>query len=231
MRASLYIEGAGGECIVIDTGPEFRLQAVRAGITRLDGILLTHAHADHVHGLDDIRPLSKEGPIPVFGNADTIEEIQERFSYAFKETQRGGGKPRIELRPVSEPFRIGRLTCIPVPIQHGSLVILGWRIDEEKPESKGAVSSLVYLTDASFVPQPSRGLIQKPNALIIGGLRARPHETHFNFEQALGAALETGAQNVFLTHICHEHSHVEIEGYCNNFLSARGIKGIFAGPA
>jgi phosphoribosyl 1,2-cyclic phosphate phosphodiesterase len=224
MRASLYIEGDRGEKALIDTGPEFRIQAIRAGITRLDGVFLTHAHADHVHGLDDVRPLSRERPLPVSGNSKTIDEMKERFSYIFKETQKGGGKPRIIPIPVSEPVILGGLIFTPVPVKHGMLDILGWKI-EEKGENA------VYLTDTSEIPAASRKIINKPAVLIIGALRTRPHETHFSFEQALNAAMETGARQIYLTHICHDYHHGEIIDYCQNFMEERGLKDLRMEPS
>jgi phosphoribosyl 1,2-cyclic phosphate phosphodiesterase len=225
MRSSLYIEGAGGERVIIDTGPEFRLQALRAGITRLDAVFLTHAHADHVHGLDDIRALSYEKEIPVYANPYTLEELKERFSYVFKDTQRGGGKPRIQLQPVvSEPVRIGNLSLTPLPVKHGTLDILGWKISED-------AFSAVYLTDTSDIPPAAQALIFGPAALIIGGLRVRPHQTHFSFPQALSAGLAMGARRVYLTHICHDCSHTQIEDYCRNFGIEQGAGSVFLGPA
>jgi phosphoribosyl 1,2-cyclic phosphate phosphodiesterase len=233
-RSSLYIEGDRGERVVIDTGPEFRLQAIRAGITRLDAVLLTHAHADHVHGLDDVRPLSVERPLPVYGNRKTIEEVRERFGYVFRETQQGGGKPRIILMEAADgcgrsrrPLAVGSLLFTPVPVKHGEMDILGWRIDGEGgtgPEAgeRGAV----YLTDTSAIPSESRPLIGRPQVLIIGGLRTRPHVTHFSFEEALGAAADLGARRVFLTHICHDYTHREINRYCRDFIAARGLEGV-----
>ncbi|MDR2096800.1 MAG: MBL fold metallo-hydrolase [Treponema sp.] len=224
MRASLYIKGRGGEEIVIDTGPDFRIQALRAGISRLDAILITHAHADHIHGLDDIRPLSGERPVPVFTSGETIGEIEERFPYIFTETQQGGGKPRIRTNEVSGPFSIGGLYCTPVPLKHGVLDVLGWRIDEEKPGADSV--SIAYLTDTNRIPPSSLPLIAAPDILIIGGLRVMPHTTHFNFEQAIITALEIGAKKAFLTHICHDLKHKEIQKYCRNFLRHRGIEKI-----
>jgi phosphoribosyl 1,2-cyclic phosphate phosphodiesterase len=218
MRASLYIEGAGGERAVIDTGPEFRLQAIRAGINKLDALFLTHSHADHIHGLDDLRPLCYERPIPVYGNRQTLTELRRRFSYVFKRTQQGGGKPRIILKAVRDQVRIGGLTFIPVPIKHGRLDILGWKITQEGKEEAPAV----YLTDVSHIPRSSLDLIRNPAALFIGGLRARPHETHFTFSQALIAARNLGAKQTCLTHICHEHSHQAIEEYCRAFQKQPG---------
>jgi phosphoribosyl 1,2-cyclic phosphate phosphodiesterase len=219
MRASLYIEGNTGERGVIDTGPEFRFQAIRARISRLDGIFLTHAHADHVHGLDDIRPLCYENPIPVYSNQHTLEELKERFSYIFKDTQRGGGKPRITPFVVSEPVPIGNLTFTPVPVKHGILDILGWKISEAGDR---ATTVVVYLTDTSRIPDTSLQLIHRPDILIIDGLRLRPHETHFSFLEALETALHIQAQQVYLTHICHDYSHQEIEDFCQRFQRERG---------
>jgi phosphoribosyl 1,2-cyclic phosphate phosphodiesterase len=230
MRASVYIEGDGGERVVIDTGPEFRIQALRAGITALDAVFLTHGHADHVHGMDDLRSLSYEHEIPIYGNAETITEMESRFSYVFKNTQRGGGKPLISLNAVNSPVQIGGLTMTAVPVKHGILDILGWKISwgrdvgNQKPFA-------VYLTDTSFISPQTLELIQEPEFLIVGGLRKRPHETHFSFEQALNAGTEIRSPRVYLTHICHSHSHREIATYCNRFRKERGLGETVMEPA
>ena len=213
MRSSVYIEGPGGETVLIDAGPEFRLQAVRAGIDRLDAIFLTHAHADHINGLDDVRPLSRLNPLPVYGNQQTIEEMKERFSYIWKETQLGGGKPQLNPHVVSvSPVQIGSLIFTPLPVKHGVLDILGWEVGGK------AGGSFLYLTDTSAIPAATMERLISSNSrsrvIVIGGLRARPHETHFTFEQAIDVALGIGAKEIFLTHICHEHSHVKIEEIC-----------------
>jgi phosphoribosyl 1,2-cyclic phosphate phosphodiesterase len=226
MRSSLSIEGDRGERVVIDTGPEFRLQALRARIASLDAVFLTHAHADHVHGLDDLRPLSWDREMPVYGSAATMAEIEERFAYVFQNTQRGGGKPRIKLNSAEKPVLIGGLTLAPVPVKHGALDILGWRISEA-----GKRPFAVYLTDTSAIPESSLGLIHGPELLIVGGLRERRHETHFSFEQALSAGAAIGAKRVCLTHICHSHSHREIEEYCRHFQGARGLRDTAMEPA
>jgi phosphoribosyl 1,2-cyclic phosphate phosphodiesterase len=218
MRSSLLVEGDGGERAVIDTGPEFRLQALRAKISSLDAVFLTHAHADHLHGLDDVRPLSWNREIPIYGNAKTLAELKERFAYVFQDTQRGGGKPRVALNVVDKPVRIGGLTLAPVPVKHGALDILGWRISDA-----GKRPFAVYLTDTSAIPESSLDLIRGPELLIVGGLRERRHETHFSFEQALDAGVAIGARHICLTHICHGHSHREIKDYCRRFRDAHGL--------
>jgi phosphoribosyl 1,2-cyclic phosphate phosphodiesterase len=218
MRASLMVEGDDGERVVIDTGPEFRLQALRAKISSLDAVFLTHAHADHVHGLDDVRPLSWTRELPVYGNAKTMSELAERFAYVFQDTQRGGGKPRIKLNVVDGPVLIGGLTLAPVPVKHGALDILGWRISEN-----GKRPFAAYLTDTSAIPESSAELIRGPALLIVGALRERRHETHFSFEEALDAGAKLGAERVCLTHICHNHFHREIAGYCRRFREERAL--------
>ncbi|MFP3042481.1 MBL fold metallo-hydrolase [Treponema primitia] len=227
MRASLFIQGDKGEKVIIDTGPEFRLQALRAGISALDAVFLTHAHADHLHGLDDVRSLSYEQKIPIYGNANTMAEIEERFSYVFKTTQRGGGKPRISLNPVEKPVQIGSLILTPIPVKHGALDILGWMIQENGDKGPFAV----YLTDTSAIPQESLDLIRGAALLIIDGLRERIHETHFSFEQALNAGAEIRAPRVYLTHICHSHSHREIEDYCRRYREIHKLEETVMGPA
>ena len=224
MRCSLYIEGIAGERAIIDTGPEFRLQALRAGITGLDAVFLTHAHADHIHGLDDIRPLCKENPIPIYGNDITLSEFHERFSYIFKTTQAGGGKPHIKLIKVHKPVTLGSLVFTPIPVKHGNIDILGWKISKTHKKSvhgkEGGQGSAVYITDSSFISDESFNIIAKggpPELAIIGGLRLSAHETHFSFEQALHAGITMKAKQIYLTHICHSHSHKEINDYCQKF--------------
>jgi phosphoribosyl 1,2-cyclic phosphate phosphodiesterase len=242
MRASVYIESRNGETAVIDTGPEFRIQALRAGIKRLDAVFLTHAHADHVHGLDDIRPFSHRKPIPVYGNGETLDEFRERFAYIFKKTQTGGGKPQIELRAVSATQRVtlGALVFRPVPVRHGALDIFGWTISENRAAEPGGRTeetdnrtgrAVVYLTDVSDIPEDSFRIIGEggpPEFLVIDGLRKRPHETHFSFGEAFEAAFRIGAGRTYLTHICHEHSHREVEALCREFTGKKGLPDVIA---
>jgi phosphoribosyl 1,2-cyclic phosphate phosphodiesterase len=207
-RASILIEsrdaeGVCGGTVVIDSGPEFRLQALRARITRLDALLLTHAHADHIGGLDDVRPLTTNRVLPVYGNAPTLAETMERYAYIFRETQKGGGKPRIELALAEGSVKAGGLELIPVPVKHGRLPILGWR-----------TGSFAYITDCSELPASSLPLLAGVETLVINGLRREPHATHFSLDQGMEAARRIGARRTWLTHMNHESTHAELEEYC-----------------
>jgi phosphoribosyl 1,2-cyclic phosphate phosphodiesterase len=225
-RASVLLRAASGATIVIDTGPEFRLQAIRAGIKRLDCVLVTHAHADHIHGLDDLRALTGAQAMPIYASPETILEIRSRFSYIFASGQTGGGKPYIHLEPVRGPFRAAGLDIVPIPLLHGSLPILGYRI-----------GALAYLTDASFVPEKSFSLLEGVTCIVIGGLRFRPHPTHFTVEEACSTARRIAARgearrgHVLITHICDEVSHVEAEEACRAFQARAGMDGWEIGPA
>jgi phosphoribosyl 1,2-cyclic phosphate phosphodiesterase len=206
-RASILIEARDADgrasAVVVDAGPEFRLQALRAGISRLDALLLTHAHADHVNGLDDVRPLTTGSVLPVYGNAETLAETKERFAYIFRETQVGGGKPRIELREARGPVMAGGMSLVPVPIRHGALPILGWR-----------TGKFAYITDCSQLPESSLPLLEGVEVLVVNGLRRKPHSTHFSLEQGIEAARRIGARRTWLTHMNHESTHAELEEYC-----------------
>ena len=196
MRSSLLIQDNKTN-ILIDTGTDFRLQAIGANLTHLDAIFFTHAHADHLHGLDDTRSLSYDGPIPVYASSQTADEIQKRFEYIFTESQVGGGKPRIEIKMLTtDSVSIGDVTLAPIPILHGALPILGFRI-----------ASAAYLVDCSFIPIESYGLLEGVEILFIGALRYRSHPTHFSIEQAVEAVGKIGARKAWFTHICHDIDH------------------------
>jgi phosphoribosyl 1,2-cyclic phosphate phosphodiesterase len=232
MRSSLYIKGDNGERIVIDTGPEFRLQALRAGIRHIDFVLLTHSHADHIHGLDDLRPLSRIKPMSVYCNEHSFNDIKERFAYIWRKTQRGGGKPRIDLQAVTVPFSFENLTITPIPVKHGNMDVFGWKIREN---SSGIPSvEAAYITDCNFISDASIDLLKNISCLIIGAPRVMPHETHFSFGEALEMVKKIDSpllRQVFFTHLTHDYLHTEICEYGENWRRENNCPQITVLPA
>jgi len=203
-RSSVVVEGGSGETVLIDAGPEFRLQGLRAGLSRLDAVLVTHAHADHVHGLDDVRPLTRGKVLPVYASPDDIAELRLRFSYAFEDGQEGGGKPRLRLAEIGERgIDIGSLRAEAIPLMHGRRRVLGYRI-----------GNFAYLTDCSAVPTESMRRLGGLELLVVDALRPRPHPTHLSLGEALDLARELNPARLLLTHICHDLPHAEYEAQC-----------------
>lgn len=210
-RSSIFIETDENK-ILIDATPEFRLQAIRANITHLDFALITHAHADHIHGLDDLRSLTKKKKLNVYGNKETIDDIKKRFSYIFKSNNIGGGKPNIDFKLLDNnhhpPKRnkkekdpeLMKNKIIPIPVKHGNLDIYGYRID-----------NFAYITDCSFIPVSSMKLLEGIEVLTLGALRYRPHITHFSIEQAVDIIEKLGCKMGYLTHFCHDIEHRKLE--------------------
>ena len=186
--------------ILIDTSTDFRAQAIREGIDRLDAAIFTHSHADHLHGLDDIRSLTHDDPVPLYASRKTTNDISNRFDYIFRPTQAGGGKPRVYFRTISDdPFEIGEIEFVPIPVMHGNLPILGFRMGR-----------IAYVTDCSQIDDESIKLLEGVEVLIIGALRYRPHPTHFNVDQAIDAGKSIGSARTILTHMCHDIDHSEL---------------------
>lgn len=262
-RCSAYIvnedknESSSTTNIVIDTGPEFRIQALENKIKRLDGVLLTHSHADHCHGLDDLRIFSFRKPpemmtdeqrqflskndaialeasknslkddkdsdsgLPIYAPSSTIESLVFRFAYIFNSAATGGGVPYLQLIPADkytdkEPVKIGSVEAIPVPMIHGTIVDFGWIVRPFVKDIKDS-KSIAYLTDCNFISDESIELVKNSAGtvehLVIDALRTREHPTHNNFEKALSYADRIGAKYTWLTHICHDNSHKQIQKY------------------
>jgi phosphoribosyl 1,2-cyclic phosphate phosphodiesterase len=185
---------------VIDTTPDFRLQALRLGLERLDAILFTHAHADHILGFDDIRPynLRQRSSIPVFASPETIATLKQTFAYVF-----GGGSamstiPQVTLHPIDGPFEVIGTRIVPIPARHGDMGVLGFRF-----------GSAAYLTDFSVLPDASKPLLGGLDDLVLDALRDTPHPMHQTVEQALALIRELQPRRAWFTHIAHELPHSE----------------------
>ncbi len=187
--------------ILIDTTPDFREQALTAKIERIDAILYTHAHADHILGLDDVRPFNfrQKQAIPLYGSAATLDAISRVFCYAFEAAPQGTAIPRLNLNPITDaPFELFGLTITPIPVLHGKAPILGYRF-----------GNCAYLTDHSSIPESSMELLRGLDVLFLDALRHRPHPTHSTVEQSLATVAELKPKRAFFTHICHDLAHEE----------------------
>ena len=198
LRQSVKIE-SGGQHFLIDTTPDLRLQLLRDPIPRLDFILYTHSHSDHMMGLDDIRPFNfrQREAIHAYANPMTAKAIRRAFHYIWADSQYGGGKPQLALREVEEPFTHGDVKIIPIPVAHGDWTILGYRI-----------GSFAYITDTNGIPPSSMRLLEGVEVLALDGLRpSPPHPTHFTIVEAIAAARAVGARSTYLIHLTHDIDH------------------------
>jgi phosphoribosyl 1,2-cyclic phosphate phosphodiesterase len=187
-----------GRNVVIDTTPDFRFQALRARMERLDAVLYTHGHADHVLGLDDIRPfnIKQKGAIPIYGSEETLGTLRRQFSYIFKDPPSGGVVPGVELHAIQGNFELFGTEIVPIPALHGPQPVLGFRFGKS-----------AYLTDFIRVPETSKQLLRGLDDLILDALRYVPHPMHSNVEQSLALAAELKPKRTWFTHICHDLGH------------------------
>jgi phosphoribosyl 1,2-cyclic phosphate phosphodiesterase len=188
---------------VIDTGPDFREQALRAGITRVDAVLYTHAHADHIMGLDDLRPLSfaafhEGGPIPLYATEETAAVLRQVYDYTFSPGATYMHRAKVELSPLGERTAVHGVEVTRVPVLHGEMEISGFRF-----------GNAAYLTDVSAIPESSFALLEGLEHLAISALRHTPHPNHATVEQALEWARRIGARHTWFTHIAHDLGHEE----------------------
>ena len=185
--------------VLVDAGPDLRTQALRADLRRVDAILFTHGHADHILGIDDVRRFNAimKAPMPCYADERTLAEIRKTFHYVFdRATPKGGGIPALDLHTITERFAIGDLPVQPVPLWHGERPILGFRFDR-----------FAYLTDCSRIADDAWPLLEGLDAVVIDALREQPHPTHFSLSEAVEAARRIGARRAFFTHMCHHLAH------------------------
>lgn len=190
--------------VLVDTSPELRLQCVANGIDRVEAVVFTHAHADHIMGLDDLRRFNavRRGPLDVFSDDATQRVLEQCFGYAFVEPapQARLFRPHLVRHRIDGPFAIGGVTWTPVPLRHGDLDVLGFR-----------VGKLAYCTDVNEIPEASFGLLAGLEVLVIDGLQWTTHATHFSLEQAMAAARRIAARQTWFTHMSHQVMHAETD--------------------
>lgn len=196
-RPSIYVEHEG-HGILVDTTPDFRTQALTFGVRRVDAVLITHTHADHIFGMDDLRRFNdlQGTEIPLFGSEATLRDVRRIFEYIFVPTQEGGGKPRIDLRLAQDRWNLFGLAVQALPVFHGALEVTAYRFDR-----------IAYVTDVSFIPPESMARLTDLDVLILDTVRPTPHPTHFGLEQALAVIEQLAPRQAFLTHLSHHYDH------------------------
>lgn len=189
---------------VIDCGPDFRQQMLTHKVSRLDGILFTHEHADHTAGIDDIRPFFfRQGDIPIYAHERVISSLRQRFDYIFANAHRYPGAPAVEVNSINKdkPFKIGETTVMPIEAQHNRLPVLGYRIND-----------FTYLTDVKTITKEELEKIKGTQVLVVNALREEPHHSHFNLQEAIAFSEMVGAPRTYFTHISHLLGfHEEVE--------------------
>ncbi len=197
MRTSVLLS-RNGQNVLIDTTPDFRTQALRTGIDGIEAVLLTHGHADHVMGFDDLRPLSigQKQPMPVYGNPQAFEIVRRAFSYAFDGKPKLSSVPSVALKEIDGPFELLGVKFTPIPLIHGEMQVLGFRFGRA-----------AYMTDFNAVPESSMALLQGLDDLILDALRDTPHPMHVTVEQALAVVAKLQPKRAWFTHIAHDLGH------------------------
>ena len=206
-RVGAVIESSTGTRVLIDTPPELRLQLVTNGIDWVDAVLFTHEHADHTHGIDDLRAITvrRDAPFPIYGPAQTLDALRQRFSYIFDDSVRpipGTSKPEGQAHAVTagKPFNVADLEVLPVEVPHGNVTVFGYRI-----------GPLAYVTDAKRLPPEALAALRGASVLVINALFRTEHPTHLSLSEAVAAAQAVGAERTYLTHLTHHNLHADLE--------------------
>lgn len=211
-RCSSLITLDSGENILIDTGPDLRTQALREGITRVDAVLYTHTHADHLHGIDDLRAFCvlQRKQIPLYAKEDAVTHIAQKFGYALREPSDFWEMPVLRTETIDAPFTLFGVKITPIPVMHGRSQIFGYRI-----------GNCAYMTDVSEIPESSFELLENLDVLLIDCLREKFHPTHINVEQSLAYISRIKAKQSYMIHMTHELEYMS--------LSNRLPKDVFVG--
>ena len=199
LRPSIFVDVPGHAQILVDTTPDLRQQALTYGIRRVDAILFTHSHADHVLGLDEVRRYNhmQGGAIPCYANGEAWDNIRRTFYYVFDGIPRlGGGIPKLEAHEITGPVTVGGVRVLPVPLWHGNMPILGFRF-----------GNFAYLTDCNRIADGSWDLVTGVDTLVIDALRDRPHTTHFTVDEALAVVERIAPRRAYMTHMGHDLGH------------------------
>ncbi|HAR42006.1 MAG TPA: MBL fold metallo-hydrolase [Bdellovibrionales bacterium] len=203
LRASAWLQ-IHGKSFLLDTSTDFRAQALRTRIPRIDAVFYTHPHADHIHGIDDLRSFNfiQKESIPLYGNQWTCDEMREKFKYIFSPRPvEGGGIPQLTLNTIttaSKSLKVSGVKVVPISLKHGSRETVGYRFE-----------SIAYLTDCSYIPISSIERLRGLEVLVLDCLRIEPHQTHLNLEQALGVIRELKPKRTYLTHLGHDFDYVK----------------------
>ena len=204
-RVGAVVTTETGARILIDTPPELRLQLVAAGADRVDAVLYTHDHADHTHGIDDLRAMTRgRGSIPMYGSAETLASLERKFTYVFDDSPPPPGSSKPEARTTVLEAGVTVTICdvpvTPVAVPHGRLTVFGYRLGD-----------IAYVTDAKEIPAAARRLLHGAKLLVINALFDWPHPTHLSIPEAVRVAQELGVERTFLTHLTHDHAHADLE--------------------
>ncbi len=205
LRASVWLQ-AGALNLLVDSGPDLRQQALRAGMRELDGVLYTHAHLDHVAGFDDLRAFCwrRHEPLPMHGTAECLATLRQMFGWAFAADNLHHGYVKPDPRVVDGPFSYGPMRVTPLPVEHAAVATIGYLF--EQPGAR----SLAYLPDVKRIPAATMALLRGVDVLVLDALRPARHPTHFSLDEALAAAAQSGAGETWLTHLGHENEHTQL---------------------
>jgi len=193
-----WLENSEIRNILVDTSTDLRQQSLNAGLNRIDSVLFTHPHADHIHGIDELRSFNflQKNSIPCYGSPYTLSRIRTMFDYIFSDEAQLSAIPKITLEPVEDEFTLFGRKVIPLPAKHGEMDIYGYRI-----------GSVAYLTDCNSVPDSTLEKMRRLSLLVIGAVQTKHHTTHFNIDQAVELSRAVGAEKTYITHLNHSIRH------------------------